>query len=166
MADSEKTGAISRGILSMAVFMDAHAALVGVAALDESLEGALLTKMRPLNSAMKRRIFDQGGNAPLANFASKIDMAYALGVIPDEMYNALRLINKFRVKFAHVRRITHFADPSISLFLRELNLDMTIPISATRYLARLKVIDDYLRTVTAPEHLAPEIEDSEQKSIR
>jgi hypothetical protein len=89
-------------------YADAHIATVGAASLDARLEGALLTKFRPLSNTMKDRLFDGGGYAPLANFAPKIEIAYALEIISKEIYDTLRLINKIRVAFAHSKKITNF----------------------------------------------------------
>jgi hypothetical protein len=58
-------------------YVDGHIATVGAASLDASLEGALLSKFQPLRNGMKARLFR--GYGPLANFASKIDIAFALG---------------------------------------------------------------------------------------
>jgi hypothetical protein len=118
----------------IATYLDAHVATVGAASLDLSLEGALLTKFRPLSNTMKTRLFDGGGYAPLANFAPKIDMAYALEIIPKEMYDTLRLINKVRVSFAHSKKInTNFEDPAILALLKNLNLDSSIPTIRYQY---------------------------------
>ena len=65
--------------------------------------------------------------SPLANFASKMDIAFALGVISKETYEELRLFNKIRVKFAHSKKLIHFNDPEISPLLSNLYLDAREP---------------------------------------
>jgi hypothetical protein len=49
---------VSETARKVATYADAHIATVGAASLDASLEGALLTKMRPLSNTMKDRLFD------------------------------------------------------------------------------------------------------------
>ena len=63
-------------------FTDSHHALIEASALDNAVELALLTKMRRLSRDMKDKIFD--GYGPLSTFAGKIDIAYALEIIPKE----------------------------------------------------------------------------------
>lgn len=91
-------------------FTDAHSVIIGAAQLDSALEAALLTKMCQLSRDMKDDIFD--GHGPLNNFAAKILMAYALGLISRDFYNSLVRINKLRVKFAHSKTFLSFQDPA------------------------------------------------------
>jgi len=104
---------------------DAQVAIVGATGLDEALEGALLTKMRPLSRDMKDRLFD--GYGPLANFAAKIDLAFALEIITKDLYDVLRTVNNVRVAFAHSKRVQTFNDPHVSGLLRSLGIDTTTP---------------------------------------
>jgi hypothetical protein len=131
-------------------YVDGHIATVGAASLDASLEGALLTKFRPLSQGMKDRLFR--GYGPLANLASKIDMAFALNIISDEVYDKLRAINSVRVAFAHSKRLTSFSDPEISSRLSNLKLDGNEPGIKFRFLAKLSEVEEQLRAVTDPEH--------------
>jgi DNA-binding MltR family transcriptional regulator len=123
--------------------MDGHVAIVGAASMDRNLERAIQTKMRELSRDMKDRLFD--GYGPLSNFAAKIDVAFALGVIEKDIYDDLRTVNRLRVKFAHSGKITNFADPKIAEVLAQLSgLDPAIPDMKHRFLARLKQIDLFL----------------------
>lgn len=72
--------------------MDAHVALVSAAALDECLGKALLTKFRPLNKKMRKKLFEWPG--PLSNFSTKIDLAFALNVFEKITYDDLKTMNK------------------------------------------------------------------------
>jgi DNA-binding MltR family transcriptional regulator len=138
-------------------YVDGHIATVAAAPLDASLEGALLTKFRQLSNVMKDRLFDRGGYAPLANFASKIDVAYALDLISKETYDTLRLINRVRVAFAHSKKLIDFNDPEISPLLSNLKLNANIRSMKHRFSAKCKEVEDQLRTVTAPEYEVPEM---------
>jgi DNA-binding MltR family transcriptional regulator len=75
-------------------------ALLGAAILDSWLRAAILTKMRPKLSKIKQdRLFD--GFGPLAEFAAKIEVAFALDKIDDDIYAKLRIIRDIRNEFAH-----------------------------------------------------------------
>jgi hypothetical protein len=136
-------------------YLDGHVATVCAASLDASLEGALLTKFQPLSNAMKDRIFDRGGYAPLANFASKIDIAFGLGIISKETYDTLRLANRIRVAFAHSKMLISFTEPEISALLANLKLDANHPSIKVQFIAKLGEVEAQLRAVTAPEHQVP-----------
>jgi hypothetical protein len=143
----------STPISALVSFIDAQIAIVGAAGMDERLEGALLSKLRPLSREMKGRIFD--GYGPLANFAAKIDMAYALEIISKEIYDTLRNINRIRVVFAHPKTVISSSDPKVAVILNNLGLDTGTPEVSGRYLAKLHDVDTYLKEQTAPEHLTP-----------
>lgn len=141
------------GISTLVSFVDAQIAIVGAAGMDERLEGALLSKLRPLSREMKARLFD--GYGPLANFAAKIDMAYALEIIPNDIYETLRNINRVRVAFAHPKTVISFSDPKVVEILNNLGIDTATPGVSGRYLTKLTDVDTYLKGQTAPEHLTP-----------
>jgi len=138
---------------TMLTMVDAHYAIAGTAALDNSLRAALLTKMRPLSRRMRDRLFE--GYGPLATVAAKIDLAYTLEIIPTEIYDSLRKINKIRVVCAHSPEVTTFSHPKIAQLLETLDLDINIPDVRTRFLTKLKEIDAHLRSMTTAEHLVP-----------
>jgi len=81
---------MDEGIGQLVTMVDAHYAIAGTAALDNSLRAALLTKMRPFSRRMRDRLFE--GYGPLATVAAKIDLAYALEIIPNEIYDQLKKI--------------------------------------------------------------------------
>jgi hypothetical protein len=103
------------------------------------------------------------GYAPLANFAAKIEMAYALEIISKDTYDALRLINKIRVVFAHSKKFTYFNDTKIIPHLANLiTLEQpgrnvhSVPAIRRRFLGKLQEVEHLLRAVTAPEHQVPD----------
>jgi DNA-binding MltR family transcriptional regulator len=129
------------------VLADSHHAIIEASALDNALELALLSKMRRLNSDLKEKIFD--GYGPLSNFAGKIDIAYALEIIPHDFYDSLRKINRVRVKFAHPKKFLSFQDPEISAIIDSLpNLDLTIANRKERYLKKIGELKAYLERIT------------------
>jgi DNA-binding MltR family transcriptional regulator len=92
-------------------------AILSVIVIDRELKRAILTKMRPLSKIKEDRLFK--GQHPLAEFAAKIDVAYALRVIDDDIYGDLRIINDIRNEFAHVLVDAHFRSPEVTIFLRK-----------------------------------------------
>lgn len=53
------------------------------------------------------------GNGALTTFSSKIDMAYLLGLIPENVLNDLHILRKIRNEFAHNASTISFETPSI-----------------------------------------------------
>jgi hypothetical protein len=126
---------------------DSYHAIIAASSLDNALELALLSKMRRLNSDMKVRIFE--GYGPLSTFAGKIDIAYALEIIPHEFFESLRKINKVRVKFAHPKTFLTFEEPEISVIIDSLpNLDLTIANRRERYVKKIGELKAYLERIT------------------
>ncbi|MFL6465807.1 MAG: hypothetical protein ACJ73N_15535 [Bryobacteraceae bacterium] len=91
-------------------------ALLTAAILDQELMAAILKKMRPLSKAKQERLFTALG-APLAEFANKIEMAYALDQIDDDTRAKLRMIKDIRNKFAHLPKECTFWTREISAFI-------------------------------------------------
>jgi DNA-binding MltR family transcriptional regulator len=113
------------------------------AILDNQLERALKRALRPLSNNMYERLFDSFG--PLSNFSSKIVMAYALGIIPLELYEELEKIRHIRNEFAHSSGVLHLESPAIeSLFLTLKRPSTQSKTPAEVFLACAKVIDDHL----------------------
>jgi len=67
-----------------------HAAIVVTitSILEYDLERSIKWKFRPLNKAMKKRLFDSA-YAPIGTFAAKIDIAYALDITSDAVHQEL-----------------------------------------------------------------------------
>jgi DNA-binding MltR family transcriptional regulator len=74
------------------------AVIVGAAQLDDSLERLLLKVLKP-QSDKNDRLF--GVNGPLRDTYPKINLAYRLGIIDDDVEQALQLVRKIRNDFAH-----------------------------------------------------------------
>jgi hypothetical protein len=77
------------------------AAIMGAAYLEHVLEVYLRTVFRPLSKNDDTRIFDGAAGGILGTFSSKIRIAFALGLLPEEDYKVLLLINDIRNVFAH-----------------------------------------------------------------
>lgn len=143
-------------------FTDSHHSIIGASELDNALELILLAKMHRLSRDIKDRIFD--GCGPLSTFAAKIDIAYALKIIPQELYESLRKINKVRVKFAHSKTFLNFQDTEISAVIDSLpNLDLAIADRKGRYLKKIGELKTHLGSLTASQ-LSAQTPDSEPPS--
>jgi hypothetical protein len=68
--------------------------------IEELVEQVILERLIKLSSDRKDAIFYRMG-APLSSFSAKIEMAYALGIIANELRLTLHLIREIRNKFAH-----------------------------------------------------------------
>lgn len=96
---------------------DRGVALVCAAYLDEELR-ALLEKTFVNVPNIIGKLFE--GTGPLATFSSRIDLAFAIGLLSGESHRALHLIRKIRNDFAHEHRERSFLDQDISARCREL----------------------------------------------
>lgn len=104
---------------SLAPETDRGCALMAAAFLDHSLL-ELLKK----NLVKNKRLIDKltGPNQPLGSFSTRIDFAYALGLIEKSVHRDLNLIRKIRNDFAHVPEPIGFEEGSIQSRCRELAL--------------------------------------------
>jgi len=91
-----------------------HSGIVisSAAILDLQLERALKTAMRPLSKKIYERLFESFGL--LSSFASKIVMAYALGIITKEIYDELEKIRHIRNEFSHSSKLLDFESKEIA----------------------------------------------------
>jgi hypothetical protein len=114
---------------------DAHLAITTAAALDGRLEKLLITEMTPINRELKDRLFT--GYGALSGFAAKIDLAYALHLIPKSVYRELRTIKKIRDIFAHSMEFTSFKTPEIVALLSTLGLDVGVASMKLQYMMKI-----------------------------
>jgi DNA-binding MltR family transcriptional regulator len=91
-------------------------ALLTAAILDRELTTLILKKMRPLSKTKHERLFETIG-APLAEFANKIEMAYALAQIDEDTHAKLKIIKDIRNKFAHLPKECTFWTGEISALI-------------------------------------------------
>ncbi len=64
------------------------------------------------------------GTGPLANFSSRIELAFGLGLISASVRRELRLIKAIRNEFAHSAEEIAFSDPSIANRCSQLSMDI------------------------------------------
>ena len=67
--------------------------------------------MPNLSDANAKMLFSYRG--PLGRLAHKMDYAYSLGLIEDQTYEDLKVLNQLRNTFAHPRGFLHFNSPDV-----------------------------------------------------
>jgi DNA-binding MltR family transcriptional regulator len=93
--------------------------------IENVLEKLLLAYMRSLTKKEHARLFR--GYGPLSSFAAKTEMAYALKMIPKEMFEALNILRRLRNEFAHSEEMVDFSHHKIKpLFDQLSNLEPKI----------------------------------------
>jgi DNA-binding MltR family transcriptional regulator len=93
---------------------DRGCVLLGAALLDEALEQLLRAFFRQDEDDSKRFIEPLfQGYAPLATFSGKIQMAYALAVLPRKIRDRIEIIRRLRNDFANAWRPIDFDDQAV-----------------------------------------------------
>lgn len=84
-------------------------AIMAAAYLEHALEMLIRAKFHPLPKRDdNERLFNMGPGGVLGTFSAKIKIAYAAGMIRQEIYEALLLINDTRNVFAHSLHLVDF----------------------------------------------------------
>jgi DNA-binding MltR family transcriptional regulator len=92
---------------------DRGAAIIATAMLDEMLAEALWRRLILTNS-LRERLFSYEKNGPLSTFSSKIDLAFAVGLLKPETRNDLHVVRRIRNKFAHQLEPLTFAEKEVA----------------------------------------------------
>jgi hypothetical protein len=142
LQNEDNLRAFSAYLVSLLITLpDAHIAMAGAAELDNSLELLLLGKMHSLSRDLKDQLFS--GYGPLSTFKAKIDISYALQLIPKELYISLKTINKIRNKFAHNKTYTKFDDLEIFELVRSLpGFDVAQQLKSLQFLYIVSKLKD------------------------
>ena len=104
---------------------DRAVALIRSALVEAALERALLNRMRPLNSADRRRLF--GLDAPLSSFAGKTAIAYAIRLIGSSTRDDLDCVREIRNAFAHTIIYIDFSTKEVADHCGHLQLPGRFP---------------------------------------
>ena len=89
---------------------DRAVALMAAAFLEDYLARMISSNMIE-NSKVRKEVFDHNGS--LGTFSAKIDIAYMLGLISQEIRKDLHLLRKIRNEFAHTAKPLTFLDHNI-----------------------------------------------------
>jgi len=98
-------------------YVQPFAVIYIVSLLELALQEALVKKMRPISEKFKERIFENYG--PVSSLASRMDLAWALSVIDDDIFADLKVIKALRNEFAHPKgRLLHLETEAITKILK------------------------------------------------
>jgi DNA-binding MltR family transcriptional regulator len=81
---------------------------------EHSLKKAILTKMRRISRVLETRLFE--GYGPISSFSAKIDIAYALDIITEAIFDDLKTIKDIRNEFAHPKDLEFLSFSSQEVF--------------------------------------------------
>lgn len=110
---------VGKFIASLYQETDRGCSLMAAAFLDDALL-ELLKKNLIRDKRVSDKLFES--NQPFGNFSSKIDVAYALGLIGKAVHQDLHLVRKIRNDFAHVADPIGFEHAPIKSRCSELTL--------------------------------------------
>lgn len=96
--------------------------LIGASLLERALEAAILSRLVPMNQDARNRLFSFQNKGPIADFASKIRFAGALGLFGPQTTSDLNHINQIRNLFAHSATIFGFDEHAIAEACGQLNI--------------------------------------------
>lgn len=99
-------------LLSLKSESDRALAIVSLAYIDDKMQELMSSAFVKDSPVALGKLFD--GFGPLANFASRLRIAAALGWISKETYAALESLRKIRNEFAHRPFISSYDDPEIA----------------------------------------------------
>ena len=102
---------------------DRAVAILATSYLEVLLEKLLRTKL--IQNPVVNRLFT--GNGPLASLSARIDICYALGLMPDYVLQDLTLIRRIRNHFAHHLNEASFQDEAVINRCSELSLHKLFP---------------------------------------
>lgn len=100
---------------------DRACALVAVSGVSNDLKPLISTKLRGLSEAEMDALFE-GRGAPMQDFRSRIDMAYALRLIDKKVRDNLHILRRIRNAFAHSPSSLSFDHPLVAAECKKLIL--------------------------------------------
>jgi len=104
---------------------DRASAILASSFLDNCLENFLKEKLA--DHKIKDNLFK--GYGPLSSFSARTDIALLLGLIPEHIYQDLKIIRKIRNEFAHSTEQISFSKGKIKDFVSNLQLAKGYPRS-------------------------------------
>jgi hypothetical protein len=121
---------------------DRGAAIIGAALLDTLLEEALLMSFLRISSRIRDDLF--GSYKPLAPFAAKINVGFAIGLLTTHLHHDLMLVRQIRNKFAHHVEPLEFGNPDIGPLCQRLETKklsgVKVPSNRNAFLVTVELI--------------------------
>jgi DNA-binding MltR family transcriptional regulator len=112
---------------------DRGAAIISGAILEEQLTDALRHRLI-LTASLSNKIFSYEQNGALSDFAQKIDVAFAVGMIKPDVRDDLHNIRRIRNRFAHQIEPLDFKDSKILGFCSALRSGQDFKNPKARYM--------------------------------
>lgn len=116
--NSEFIAAFRSYRIQLSAESDRGAVIVAAALIEDALQNMLKARFCP-SLDRDDELFD-GAYAPINGFATKIDLAYRVGLIIKERRRSFHLLRKLRNRFAHIGDEVGFSDSTVQNRLREL----------------------------------------------
>ncbi|HTR86146.1 MAG TPA: hypothetical protein VMI56_16810 [Reyranella sp.] len=111
---------------------DRTLAIVGAVYLEDALRNAISKHLMPARLPDTRAIIFEDDQAPLSGLASRTRMAYALGIIPDDLRKDIGVIRVMRNAFAHSSDGFTFNHPDIKSSLVSLSILQSVNLEDVR----------------------------------
>ncbi len=108
--------------LSLYEATDYTVALAGPALLDHYLEIKLTRSFAGPTPEEAVALFDFNQNGPLNDFAPKIKVAHAFGLLERDTYDDLKAIKEIRNAFAHAKTPISFQSPAVKAMCAEIKV--------------------------------------------
>jgi DNA-binding MltR family transcriptional regulator len=134
----EQVGEILKELQSQT---DRGTAIIAAAVMDDLLNQLITSRLIDLGSERHDSLFSRT-NAPLSSFSSRIEMAFALGVLSNEARLGLHLIRDVRNAFAHRIEQIQFDHPEVAQMIQSRAMPLLKRLQKTNR-------DVYLDTFTA-----------------
>lgn len=123
MADSKEAGEpiaqLRAAVGTLLLDSQASRAIVYSSLLEEHLKLGLSVKMTNINRSIEQTLFE--GYGPLSTLNSKIDIAFALGILPEALFKNAHIIRKIRNKFAHSTKKLNFESETVIKLCKKLS---------------------------------------------
>ena len=104
---------------------DYSIALIGASVLERALEVAILSRFRRLREKERKQLFSYENRGPLADFSSRIKMAYALDIYGRNTRADLEKVRRVRNAFAHSNQLISFETPAVAGICNSLHTPTT-----------------------------------------
>lgn len=134
-------------------------ALAGGAIVENMLYFVLRSAMLGASKATLSKIFS--GYGPLSTLSARIDIALALGLVPDHVARDLRVVKDIRNIFAHTPVFASFSHAEIAALCKKLS---TWSAERENYTSFQKAVEGcclHMKSRIAPSHYAEFVELSE-----
>jgi hypothetical protein len=136
-----------KAVENIALLAQSGQAIAAAAFTEGALERVIKTKIRkPLSGKLEKKLFE--GYGPLGEFGPKIDLAYALELISEDVRTKCHAIKEIRNKFAHMEFVLDFtSEPILELFSSIPGYKKGIDAKALYYETIQSILDEFMKAL-------------------